>query len=161
MSCWKDKYYSISCLYARQTLIVVDVSNCRNYQARNTSSSKIFEWLHGFNQKYFVPVSKWGDCTNLRAEPHTAALHDTIMCKFWSMSRDMSFQPGHFAWLFPEYFATDPAAGIGDSVPGLLADNMRGLKIGFIRYCVRKFQSANTERERESHQNSIRLIAFS
>ena len=149
MSCWKDKYHSISCLYARQTLIVVDVSNCRNYQARNQSRRK---YLSGFNQKYFVPGSS--ECTNLRTEPHTTAFHDTVVCKFWSMPRYMSFQPRHFTWLFPEHFAADPAAGIGSGVPWLLADNMRGLEIGFISCQLLREENFNqqihvvSERER-------------
>ena len=44
--CWKDKYYpSISCLYARQTLIAGDVSNCRNYQTRNTNIWRAWKYF--------------------------------------------------------------------------------------------------------------------
>ena len=50
------------------------------------------------------------------------------------MSRYVSFQPGHLARLLPEDFASDPTAGIGGGVSGLLANNVRRLEIVFINY---------------------------
>ena len=144
MSCWKDKYHSISCLYARQTLIVVDVSNCRNYQARNTNSSKIFEWLE---LKIFL-------LTDLRTEPHTTALHDTIVCKFRPMSRYVSLKPGLATWLLPEDFTSNPATGILDGVPGFLAHNVRRLKTVPLIIAWGRFQSAKRE-ERMKNSNQI------
>ena len=72
--------------------------------------------------------------TDLRTEPHTTSLHDTVECKFWSVSWDMALQPGHGTWLFPEDFAANPPTGILDRVSGLLANNVRRLEIVFINY---------------------------
>ena len=55
--------------------------------------------------------------TDLRTEAHPTSLHDTVVCKFRSMSRDVPLQPRHGTGLLPEHLAADPPAGILDGVP--------------------------------------------